>query len=192
MVDVLDQEFGEARILFLESLSDKHKDTFTTGKVYTISNLMVYSPYKGSRRQFTLDAVDSTIITCCSEDCSLIAPLPESILLEISKIGSSQGDLNFDIVLQVLNPGIKKARMKDGERLFVRDVRLRDSVGDVISLTLWNNMIDRFWFEKGTVVLCRSLRCRKGELRLVSTGDTEFVTKNIEEYQTLFAKKSAS
>ena len=90
--------------------------------------------------------------------------------------------------LKVKQKSPKKARDKDGQKKFVQDVRLKDSNGDEINYALWEHMISRFDREEGEVVLFRSVRYIYNEIypKLVSTGDTQFLTDNIENFKTLF------
>ena len=146
LIDILDQESEEARIFFEESVCDKHKDTFIEGKVYIISDLEVYQPFKESQRRFTMNATNSTKITPCPEDDPLIALLPKHRLLQVSEIDDLLGGVVVDIVVQVKKLRPPKIRDVDGKKMLVRDIILKDSAGDEIWLTLWEDMIGRFRF----------------------------------------------
>ena len=185
VIDIIDKELSEARISFEDDLCIAFQRVVSEGRIYFINNLYATKPFAGSRRKFTLQATPATTVTVCAEEQSFPCIAPEKVY-QVSEIDDSLESQTFDIVLRVWKLGSKKMRHVDSQPMFVRDVWLTDRAEDKILLTLWNHMIDRFNFEEGEIVLCRGMRRAAGELRLISSGDTAFITTGIERYEAWF------
>lgn len=189
LIDILDSNSDEARVVFGHELSKKYQNLIVEGRVYELAGLYIVKPFKGSRRKFTMAALKAIIVSEYLEDSSIPYLEPQK-LFKISETNPSLGYTFIDIVLKVVKKGDKTMCGWDNKTHFVMDVQLEE-MGDEpksIVLTLWNRMIERFNFDVGQLVLLRSVRCAEKTIKLTSTGDTAFITTGLEKYQAFFKK----
>ena len=194
-MDLLDEEGNECRMLFEEDPCFEYEDYVKASLIYTIQNFQVKKSFPGSNKQFFLNAINSTEILECKGDKTIPRFKPGRLLTvkELEIISDSSKPI--DILVKVVKQSAPQARFIKGEKCYVKDVWLIDPAGDKIKYTLWNEMIKKFDIADGSIVLCRSVKlANNSELRLVSTGDTAFITEGIDLHELwcdLKAKKKA-
>jgi len=179
VIDVSDEERYECRMLFEEDPCFLYYELIKEGKIYIIENLLVKKSFVGSVKQFFLMATNSTKIMECVDDAQSIPELKLQRCITVREINEiSDTSKAFNVIVKVFRQSDPQKRMIKGEQHIVKDVWLIDSEEKKIKYTLWDDMITKFCFDDGEIILCRSVKlASNSEVRLVSTGDTAFITK---------------